>query len=78
MKPFDCIVSDSEADVHLCSYMLKGARDGSKTIRILSDDTDNFVLLLYWTSRKGLSANIQMEKWNGEIVDITGKKRKAW
>ena len=66
----DCIVSHIEADVTLCSYMLKAAEEGLKTIRILSDDTDIFVLLVYWTSRKGLTVNIQMEKWNGEIVVV--------
>ena len=43
----DSIVSHDEADVSLISYMLDEARRGAKTVRILSDDTDVFVLMIY-------------------------------
>ena len=66
----DCVVTHDEADVTLCSYMLKAVAAGAQTIRILSDDTDVFVLLEYWTSRMRVVAKIQMEKWNGDILDI--------
>ena len=61
---------DDEADVTLCSYMLKAVAEGAQTIRILSDDTDVFVLLVYWTTGMRVVANIQMEKWNGDVLDI--------
>ncbi len=49
--------------------MLKAAAaDGAQTIRILSDDTGVFVLLVYWTSRMRVVAKIQMEKWNGVVL----------
>ena len=50
--------------------MLKAVAEGAQTIRILSDDTDVFVHLVYWTSRMRVVANIQMEKWNGDVLDI--------
>ena len=66
----DCVVTHAEADVTLCSYMLKAVAEGSQTIRILSNDTDVFVLLVYWTSRMRVVTKIQMEKWNGDVLDI--------
>ncbi|KAK2173293.1 hypothetical protein NP493_885g01021 [Ridgeia piscesae] len=47
----DCVVTHDEADITLRSYKLKAVAEGAQTIRILSDDTDVFVLLVYWTSR---------------------------
>ena len=66
----DCVVTHEEADVTLYSYMLKAVAAGAQTIRILSDDTDVFVLLEYWTSRMRVVAKIEMEMWNGDILDI--------
>ena len=39
-------------------------------IRILSDDTDVFVMLVYWVSKMQLHCSMQMERWNGQVVDI--------
>ena len=50
--------------------MLKAAAEDAQTIRIRSDDTDVIVLLVYWTSRMRIAAKIQMEKWNGDVLDI--------
>ena len=72
----DCVVTHAEADITLCSYMLKAVEDGAETIRILSDDTDVFVLLVYWTSRMQVSAKIEMEKWKGNILDINETVRR--
>ena len=66
----DCVVTHDEADVTLCSYMLKAVAEGAQTIRILNGDTDVFVLLVYWTLRMRVVAKIQMEKWNGDVLDI--------
>ncbi|KAK2170484.1 hypothetical protein NP493_1151g00102 [Ridgeia piscesae] len=66
----DYVATHDEADVILCSYMLKAVAVGAQTIRILSDDTDVFVLLEYWTSKMRVVAKIQMEKWNGDMLDI--------
>ena len=70
VNKLDCVVTHDEADITLCSYMLKAAAEDAQTIRILSDDTDVLVLLVYWTSRMRIAAKIQMEKWNGDVLDI--------
>ena len=66
----DCVVTYDEADVTLCSYMLKAVAEGAQTIRILNEDTDVFVLFVYCTSRMRVVAKIQMEKWNRDVLDI--------
>ena len=66
----DCIVTHAEANITLCSYMLNAVEEGAQSICVLSDNTDVFVLLVYWTSRMQVVAKIQMEKWNGDVLDI--------
>ena len=39
-------------------------------IRILLDDTDVFVLLVYWVYRNKIQATVQMERWDGAVWDI--------
>ena len=40
------------------------------TDRIVCDDTIVFVLLVYWTWRKNIRKNIQMEKWDDTVLAI--------
>ena len=54
----------------MISYVLKAARDGKQCIRILSDDTDIFVLLVFLVWKAGLVIPVQMEKWNGVVLYI--------
>ena len=35
----------------------------------LSVDTDVFVLLLYWVTRADMQCKIQMERWDGSVLD---------
>ena len=70
VNKLDCLVTHEEADITLCGYMLEAAASSAETIRIVCDDTDVFVLLLYWTWRKTIRKNIQMEKWDGTVLDI--------
>ena len=39
-------------------------------IRILTDDTDVFVLLVYWVWKMQLHSAVQMERWNGVVIEI--------
>ena len=39
-------------------------------MRILIDDTDVFVLLVYWCKKADVSCAVQMERWNGSVLDI--------
>ena len=47
VNKLDCLVTHEEADITLCSYMLKAAASNAETVRIVCDDTDVFVLLVY-------------------------------
>ena len=40
-----------EADVTMVSFLLETANSGQSVIRVLSDDTYVFVLLMYWINR---------------------------
>ncbi|KAJ3613983.1 hypothetical protein NHX12_017560 [Muraenolepis orangiensis] len=71
----DCIVKHEEADVTLISYMLEAARAGAPTIRILTDDTVVFVLLVDWAWKANVQSAVQMEKWDGTILDIIATVR---
>jgi len=66
-----CFAHD-EADITMISYLLQAAESGMVVIRILSDDTDVFVLLMYWVWAMQLHnvCSIQMERWNGAVIDI--------
>ena len=37
---------------------------------MVSDDTDVFVLIVYWVHRTALQCKVQMERWNGTVLDI--------
>ena len=36
---------------------------------ILSDDTDVFVLLLYWMNRADMQCKVQIEHWDCSVLD---------
>ena len=54
-----------ESDVTIISYLFQAAADGRQVVRILTDDSDIFVLLVFWTWRYGSQDKlvVQMEKW---------------
>ena len=54
----------------LCSYPLPHNTQLVNMQDCVFDDIDIFVLLVYWTSRMRVVAKIQMEKWNGDVLDI--------
>ena len=62
-----------EADVTMIAYILQAAESGKSVIRILTDDTDVFVLLVYWVWKIQLHSAVQMERWNGVVIDINAK-----
>ena len=62
---------DSRDDgVTMIAYMLQAAEFSKDVIRILSDDTEVFVMLLYWIWKMQLHCSVQLERWNGVVVDI--------
>lgn len=68
--PVDCSYSHDEADVTMVSFVLEAAKSGDPVVRVVSDDTDVFVLLVYWVKRAELRCKVQMERWDGSVLDI--------
>ncbi len=68
----DGVFNHDEADITMVSYILKAASDGKRVIRVLSDDTDIFVLLVYWVYQADLEllCKVQMERWDGTVLNI--------
>ena len=58
-----------EGDVKLISYLLH-ASSHKTHIQVLLDDTDIFVLLVYFTWYYNPTAKIFMKKYNGQFIDI--------
>ena len=69
-SPDDGSFGHDETDVTIASYVLAAAKNGKKVIRVLSDDTDIFVLLVYWVYQAELQCKVQMERWDGAVLDI--------
>ena len=65
----DGAFSHDEADITMVSYVLQAANNGNNVISVVSDDTDVFVLV-YWVHRAALQCKVQMEQWNGTILDV--------
>ena len=66
----DDAFTHDEADVIMIAYMLQAAEFDKGVVRILSDDTDVFMMLVYWVWKMQLHCSVQMECWNGVVVDI--------
>ena len=64
------LFNHEEADVLMVSFMIDAVRDGKKAVRILSDDTDVFVILIFWVQKLSIKALVQMEKWDGTVLHI--------
>ena len=50
------LFNHEEADVLMVSFMTDAVRDGKKVIRILSDDTDVFIILMFWIRKLSIKA----------------------
>ncbi len=64
------VFGHEEADITMIYYVLEAAYDGKCVICMLSDDTDVFVLLVYWVYREELQCKVQMECWDAKVLDI--------
>ena len=60
-----------EADVTMIAYLLQAAESGKSVLRILTDDTGVFVLLVYWVWKMQLYSAVHMERWNGVVINAT-------
>jgi len=66
----DCEYHHEEADVKIISYLLKLSPQ-RKHIQILADDTDIFVLLVFFCWVYKPAAQVSMRKYDGKLIDIT-------
>ena len=66
----DGMFSHDEADITMISYVIEATNSSKTVIRVLSDDTDVFVLLVYWVCRKELECKVQMERWDGTVLNV--------
>ena len=66
----DEIYSDNEADVTMVTHMLAAANALKKIIRIKSNDTTIFILLVYWVYKTLIKSLFLLEKWNRSILNI--------
>ena len=67
---FDEKYGHDEADITMISYVLDANDKGASVIRVVSDDTDVFVLLVYWVYKRQIQSAVQMEKWDGTVLSI--------
>jgi len=65
----ECPYTHEEADVKLVSYLLH-LHQQTEHIQVLADDTDIFVLLVYFVWCHNDPAQVSMKKYNGEVIDI--------
>ncbi len=66
----DGVYSHDEADITIISYLLEAVANGKQTVRVISDDTDVFVLLIFWVWSTQLTAHVQLHRWRGAILNI--------
>jgi len=52
----DAELGHDEADITMIYYLIDVANSGKSEIRVLTDDTGIFVLLVYWALRRNCSA----------------------
>jgi len=57
--------SHDEANITTMFYVIYTTNYGKDVMRVVSDDTKMFVLLVYWIHRAALQCKVQMEQWNG-------------
>lgn len=69
----------SRADSIVISYMLDAASHGAATIRILCDDTDVFVLMVYWYWKAGITRYVAC-RWRNEteLFLISIQQHRSW
>ena len=64
------LLNHDEADVLMISYMIEAVRKGKRVIRIISDDTDVLILLVFWVGKLMNTSLNQLEKWDGSVLHV--------
>ena len=58
----ESMYSHDEADITIISYFLETVKNGKNSVRVISDDTDVFLLLMYWVWRLQMTACVQLDR----------------
>ena len=66
----ESMYSHDEADITIIGYLLEAVKNRKNIVRVISDDTDVFVLLIYWVWRLVMTAHVQLDRWCGAILNI--------
>lgn len=64
-----------EADVNTVIYLLS-LQEEKKHIQVVADDTDIFVLLVFFVWKHKVATQISMKKHNGSIININATDEK--
>ena len=66
----EVLFNHEEADVLMVSFMIDAVRYGKKVIRILNDDTDVYIILIFWVRKLSINSLVQLEKWDRTVLHI--------
>ena len=56
----ESMYSHNEADIVIISYLLEAVTNGKNIVRVISDDTDIFLLLIFLVWRLQMTARVQL------------------
>ena len=59
----ESMYSHVETDITIISYLQETVKNGKNIVRVISNDTDVFVLLIYWVWRLQMTARVQLDRW---------------
>ena len=66
----ESVYSHDEADITIISYLLEAVTNGKNVVRVIINETDVFVLLIFWVWRLQMTARVQLDRWCGAILNI--------
>ena len=66
------VFGHEEVDVTIISYVLQAVGEGKNVVRVLCDDTDVFMVLVFWMWRNQLvdKCQMQMGRCDGAVLNI--------
>ena len=73
----DSDFSHDEVDITMISYVVQVTNQGKNMTHVLSDDSDVFVLLVYWVHRASLQCKVHLEQLDGTLATCTDLEPKS-
>ena len=65
-----CRYNHEEADINIISYLLL-LNENFSHVQVKADDTDIFVLLVYYVWKHNLTTQVSMKKYDGTVINIS-------